>query len=361
MGAVRWGRVPSPSMIVAIAALVVALGGSAVAIDRAGNAANVARGKNSALPKNSVTAKQIAPNAVATSELKNGAIAGVDVGPATLTGDLIAPQAVTSQLLAPEAVTSQALAAGAVGTEKLAAEAVTNAKVKEVSGGKLLEGTVGSTQLGAAAVTAPKIASEAVIASKLAEIPGAKIAAGSIDSAQLALGAVTGPKLADEAVTTSSIASSLPRVAVRVSGNITVSPLSTNNAYGDFVWDVEDYDPRSMHPSSGTAPGPADLVAPEDGVYQITLNAAWAAAGGTARAIAINRSMANNNFQTAFVDGLAGPPSQSGQTQQSLSTVVELDEDDRIFAYAFAFGLGSSSTTIEDARFTMEWIGPPTS
>jgi hypothetical protein len=67
---------PSPSMIVAVIALVVALAGGAYALS---------------LPKNSVKAKQIAKNAVRSKELKNERAKGVDIRDGTLLrGDIAA-------------------------------------------------------------------------------------------------------------------------------------------------------------------------------------------------------------------------------------------------------------------------------
>jgi hypothetical protein len=85
---------PSPAMVVASLALIVALGGTAYA----------------ALGKNSVTSKQIAPKAVSTSELAKEAVKGAD----------LANGSVKEKKLADNAVTSAKIADGTIATGDLA-------------------------------------------------------------------------------------------------------------------------------------------------------------------------------------------------------------------------------------------------
>lgn len=65
----RW-RAPSPSLIVALVALFVALGGTAYAA--------------SSLPKNSVGAKQLKKNAVTSAKIKNGSVTKKKISKATI-------------------------------------------------------------------------------------------------------------------------------------------------------------------------------------------------------------------------------------------------------------------------------------
>lgn len=64
---------PSPSMVVAFLALVVALGGTSYAVTR--------------LPANSVGSKQLKAGAVARADIKNGAVNGAKVAKDALTGN----------------------------------------------------------------------------------------------------------------------------------------------------------------------------------------------------------------------------------------------------------------------------------
>jgi hypothetical protein len=65
-----WSRRPSPALIVATVALVVAMAGTTYAATQ--------------LPKNSVGAKQLKSNAVTTAKIKNGAVTGPKVNLASL-------------------------------------------------------------------------------------------------------------------------------------------------------------------------------------------------------------------------------------------------------------------------------------
>jgi hypothetical protein len=68
---------PSPAMIIACIALLVALGGTSVAAIQA-------------LPKNSVGSKQLEKNSVGTKQLKNGAVTGAKVRAHTLNASKLA-------------------------------------------------------------------------------------------------------------------------------------------------------------------------------------------------------------------------------------------------------------------------------
>src|SRR5438067_2477861 len=78
---------PSPAMVVACLALVVALGGSAYAV--------------SALPKNSVGTKQIKNSAVKTAKIKDGAVTNLKIKDGSVTAPKIKNGAITSGKLAP--------------------------------------------------------------------------------------------------------------------------------------------------------------------------------------------------------------------------------------------------------------------
>jgi hypothetical protein len=81
---------PSPAMVVACVALIVALGGSAYA----------------ALSKNSVKSKQIAPKAVKTSELAKAAVKGSKIADRAISEAKLLDGAVTSAKIADETISS---------------------------------------------------------------------------------------------------------------------------------------------------------------------------------------------------------------------------------------------------------------
>lgn len=117
---------PSPSMIVACTALVIAVGGTATAA------------------RTLIRSADIAPSAVATRHVANGAVTSAK---------LAAGAAGTAQIQ-DGAVTATKLAAGAVGAAQLQAGAVTAAQIAP--------GTIGSAQLQDGTLTSAKIAPGAI-------------------------------------------------------------------------------------------------------------------------------------------------------------------------------------------------------
>ena len=106
-----FARLPSPALVVACLALLLALGGI-------GGAA-----VTQAPPKNSVGTAQLKSNAVTTPKLKNNAVAAAK----------IASNAVVAAKIASNAVGSAKIAAGAVTADKVATDAVTTEKVQDGS------------------------------------------------------------------------------------------------------------------------------------------------------------------------------------------------------------------------------------
>jgi hypothetical protein len=70
-----WGKRPSPSLVISVLALFVALGGSAYAATKIGT-------KN--IKNNAITTAKIKKNAVTTAKIKNGAVTGAKINAATL-------------------------------------------------------------------------------------------------------------------------------------------------------------------------------------------------------------------------------------------------------------------------------------
>jgi len=136
-------------MVVAMIALVVAIGGTAIAATKIGT---------KQLKNNAVTAKKIKKNAVTASKIKAKAVA---------TGKLAASSVATGKI-----------AASAVTGSKIAASAVTGSKIADgtVTGSKIADGTVTGGKIADGAVTGTKIATNAV--------DGSKVADDSIDSAK---------------------------------------------------------------------------------------------------------------------------------------------------------------------------------
>jgi hypothetical protein len=88
---IRIRRKPSPAMVLAILALIVAMAGGAYA---------------AAVPKNSVGSKQLKKNAVKSGKIVNGAVTSNKIANSAVTSGKIADNAVTSGTIAGQAVTS---------------------------------------------------------------------------------------------------------------------------------------------------------------------------------------------------------------------------------------------------------------
>ena len=114
---------PTPAMIVAIIALVFALGGTSYAAV--------------VLPAGSVGTKQIKKNAVTAAKIKAGAVTAVKIKDGSVATAKIADGSVTTPKLADGSVTTPKLADGAVATAKIANDAVTGNQVLESSLGKV--------------------------------------------------------------------------------------------------------------------------------------------------------------------------------------------------------------------------------
>ncbi len=118
------GRRPSPAMVVACIALLVALGGTSIAAV-------------SQIPKNSVGANQLKSNAVTNPKVANNAIK--------------APE------LASNAVVAAKIASNAVGAAKIASNAVTGPKIaaNAVTGEKVQDGSLAAADFAAGAIPPP--------------------------------------------------------------------------------------------------------------------------------------------------------------------------------------------------------------
>jgi hypothetical protein len=113
-------RRPSPALVVACAALLVALGGTSIAAV-------------TAVPNNSVGTAQLKNNAVTAAKIASNAVTGAKINANAVAAAKIAANAVTNAKIANAAVDNAKLAANAVTTSKIAANAVTSAQVQDGS------------------------------------------------------------------------------------------------------------------------------------------------------------------------------------------------------------------------------------
>jgi hypothetical protein len=179
---------PSPAMGVALAALVVAMSGTAIATSQLG--------------KNSVGSGNIRPGAVAYPDLRKGAVRGSKLGKEGIAADKLAEGAIT--------------------------------------GPALRDGVVGEAKLSDEAVSSRKLALGAVLA--------ANLGTGSVLNDKIARGAVDGESVADGSLGTDDFSGGIPAVRVTATQNQDL-PSEQNNVA--LAFDSEVLDTRNMHTTSG--------------------------------------------------------------------------------------------------------------
>ncbi len=139
---------PSPAMIVASVALLLALTGSAIAagltkdsvrsshilngtvrsVDIRDNAVNAPK-----IAPDAVGAEEIAENAVASPEVAQDSLTAGDLAPASVTSSEVADQSLTANDLGPDSVGSSEIATDAVGSSEIAADSVGSSELQTSS------------------------------------------------------------------------------------------------------------------------------------------------------------------------------------------------------------------------------------
>jgi hypothetical protein len=130
---------PSPAMIIACLALLLALTGSAIAAGVAKNSVRSAQivdgtvrtldihdgAVNSAkVTDDSLAATDLAPNAVGSSEIADNAVSSPEVAPDSLTAGDLGPNSVASSEVADQSLTANDLGPESVGANEIATDAV---------------------------------------------------------------------------------------------------------------------------------------------------------------------------------------------------------------------------------------------
>jgi hypothetical protein len=177
------GRITS-AHVIALAALFVALGGTAFAAATIG-----------------------------TNDIKNGAVTKKKLHAKAVTTKKIAPLAVTTGKIADQAVTTEKIADQAVTTDKIADQAVTNGKIAPdaVDSSKILDGSIQTGDLGDAQVSNAKLADSSVTTGKIAD---AQVRAADLGP----LVQATGPETAIANNTTGNMSVDCPAGSTVISG-----------------------------------------------------------------------------------------------------------------------------------------------
>ena len=129
---------PSPAMIIACLALLLALTGSAIAAGVAKNSvrsAQIVDGTVRTLDvrENAVNAAKIAPDAVGAEEIAENAVSSPEVAQDSLTAADLGAASVTSSEVADQSLTANDLGPDSVGTSEIAADAVGSSELGTVT------------------------------------------------------------------------------------------------------------------------------------------------------------------------------------------------------------------------------------
>jgi hypothetical protein len=129
---------PSPAMIVACVALLLALTGSAIAAGVAKNSVRSAQIVDATvrtvdIRDDAVNAPKIAPDAVGTEEIAENAVSSPEVAPDSLTAGDLGAASVTSSEVADQSLTANDLGPDSVGSSEIAADAVGSSELQTSS------------------------------------------------------------------------------------------------------------------------------------------------------------------------------------------------------------------------------------
>lgn len=226
------------------------------------------------------------------------------------------------------------------------AVAVQTSKQKQLPGN-----SVGPKQLKPGAVTAPDIAAAAITRPAISQ--------GAVTVGALGKDAVTGDKIQDGSVLredlpnqiiNSTKIAKLPGAAAEEANNFSVGASAVQVSY-----DFEQFDfTGDMYSDSD----PAKMVAPRDGLYQVTLSVIWQAEAGT-RTLTLIEEQQSPVCNCEF-DAQSVPASAGASTPQTISSLVELEAGDKVWASADSTGDDGSTDiiTTRRPRLTMMWLAP---
>jgi len=168
------------------------------------------------------------------------------------------------------------------------------------------------------------------------------IANGAVTASKIASNAVTETKIENGAVTPSKF-SSIPAASVTIANTINV-----NNTSSTIVpFESKSFDIGNIH---NPATNSSRLVAPIDGIYQISAMVTWSSNENGIRQISIRR---NNVIR------MGDTRTAAGVTSQSMSGLLLLNKDDFVDLLVFQ----DSGTTLElisgaPIKFEMYWVAP---
>lgn len=355
MGKGENGRA-NASLVISMLALLMAVTGVATAAKNSGT---------TKLPVNSVGSAQLKPGAVQTSDLGKNAVVTSKVAANTITARILAnnavdaaalqDDAVTAAALQDDAVRAAALAKGAVTSQALASNSVVASSLAPaaVTSTALADNSVLSSALASGAVTNGKIKDGAVGSEELKDgaVGTDQIAANSIVSQQLKPNVITAQQLAPKAVTTDKI-DAVP------GGEAVAANVGMNDSFMSCF--LRDDIPFSIVTRNVSGvfdlAKPSRLTAPVDGIYRVTAALKWAAGAGTVRDLHVSRTIGSgpNEGQHYTVQSASSAPAAEGETNQTLTFDVALNQGDYVQLNAFTCGANVVATS---ATMAMNWAG----
>lgn len=332
-------RPPSPAMVVALIALFVAMGGTGYAALK--------------LSANSVGTRQLKKGAVTTSKLHRGAVTGSQVASNSLTGAQINASTLGT-------VPNAANAAHATNSEQLGG---LGSGLYQLScpGGKAVQ------ILGSASESCTDTVANATNATNASNAANATNASHATNSDQLGASPASAYLKGTDSITTGDLGGTysaptlntgsvvpskfgtIPGVRARNSGGTNIS----DSTLTPLTFDTNDYDNDSMH---STSTNTSRLVAPIDGVYEVTGDVIWHPNATGTRVLYITK---NGSTDVAYTEV---PVNSSGtDTGQQATTQVNLGAGDYVQLRAYQ---NSGSTIIISGLsdispiFAMHWMGP---
>ncbi len=319
----------------AILALFIALGGTALATGKIGPNGirkNAIRSRH--IKDGAVTGADVLDGGLTGADVADGSLAGADVQKGSLTGVNVADGSLTPADLKPESLTGESVLNGSLTGADVKAESLlgTNILNGTLTGADVLDQGLTGNDIQEGSLTGADVQSES--------LTGEDVANGSLTGADLAAGTVGPANLAQ-----------IPSARVRRTATQSIP----SGGFTAIQLTSETYDHQGLH---STATNNTRLTAPIGGVYLITANVFWADNTTGARDLGI----AVNGAFVAFVGQAA--TSATSEVPLSVTTVYLMNAGD--FAEAkveqttgaalnLGVGSGGSETSPE---VSMTWLGP---
>ena len=318
----------------ALLALFIALGGSAIAAGKIGP-------------------NGIRKDAIRSRHIKDGAVTGADVLDGGLTGADLQDQSITGSDVQKGSLTGVEVADGSLSPEDLRAKSLTGDNILDgsLTGAQVRAESLLGTNILNGTVTGADVLDQGLTGNDVQEgsLTGADVQSESLTGEDVFNGSITGADLGAGAVGASNLAQ-IPSARVRRTANQSIP----NGAFTAIQLTSETYDHQGLHSSVNNS----RLTAPIDGVYLITANAFWAPSSTGRRDLGIT---VDGNF-VAFV---AQPATTAvSEVPLSVTTVYLMSAGD--FAEAKVEQTSGSALNLEVAgggsetspEVSMTWLGP---